>query len=464
MKIQNKLLLLIYGIIVPSLICVIVFALLYTGLSHGQYFYNEKTQIGAPWNMHRLLRSVFEPSQEGEAALNSDVLLVLDNNGAIHYLNPRVFPQDESLQQVDVLRLITDYYTDRGLVFTRYQYKESYGTLIYFSRWMGKVSNRLAQVIPSVILFSIFLLVVPVVLAMRVVTQLRSDLNKLTQAIACVSTGQTDSLFSEKERCGDFAELFSAVEMMADKRKEEEERRSRFFLAVSHDLKTPLTSIKGYLEAIQDGIPQDEAEFNEYIGIMKEKADLLERRILTLIEYAVFDSGSFVESFMVIDLNPFLQTTMKMFKKEARARQVKVQTLIDIPSTLKIKGNTRMLLRCFENLFDNAVKYSDPKSPLIEIHCRCDEHNLVYSVRDNGAGIPESEQKKIFELFYRSNGNRNLPGFGLGLSSVKRIVELHNGEISCLNHPSGGAVMMVTIPIYTGKPSNDENERTEARG
>lgn len=457
MKIQTKLLLLIYGIVVPSLVCVIVFAILYSGLSHGQYIYNEKTQIGAPWNMHRIIKNVFEPSDDTDVSLDSDILLVIDNSGTIHYLNPRIFTKKNLLSGSDVLQLITDYYTDRGLVFTRYQYKETYGTLIYFSRWMGKVSNRMTQVIPSVILISIFLLVVPAILSVQVATKLRSSLKTLERAIVSVAAGQTDAAFSEEERSGDFGELFSAVEMMAGKLREEEERRSRFFLAVSHDLKTPLTSIKGYLEAIQDGIPQNDEEYDEYIDIMKEKADLLERRILSLIEYAVFDSGSLVNNFLPIDVYPFLQTTIKIFKKEALIRHVELQTVVDFPTDLKIKGNTKLLLRCFENLFDNAMKYSNPVSPLVEIACRCDEHNLVYSVRDNGAGIPEEEQKKIFELFYRCDRNRNLPGFGLGLSTVRSIIELHNGEISCFNHPAGGAVMMITIPIYVTADDGKSN-------
>lgn len=458
MKIQSKLLLLIYGIVVPSLVCVIVFAILYSGLSHGQYVYNEKTQIGAPWNMHRLVKKVFESADGNDVSLDSEILLVLDNSGKIHYLNPRIFTKKNLLSGSDILQLITDHYTDRGLVFTRYQYKDSYGTLIYFSRWMGKVSNRMTQVIPSVILISIVLLVVPAILSMRVVTKLRSSLKTLEKAIASVAAGQIDTAFSEEERSGDFGGLFSAVEMMAGKLREEEERRSRFFLAVSHDLKTPLTSIKGYLEAIQDGIPQSDEEYDEYIDIMKEKADLLERRILSLIEYAVFDSGSLAGSFLPIDVYPFLQTTMKMFKKEARARHVELQTVVDFPTDLKIKGNTKLLLRCFENLFDNAMKYSNAESPLVEIACRCDEHNLVYTVRDNGSGIPEEEQKNVFELFYRSNRNRNLPGFGLGLSSVRSIIELHNGEISCFNHPAGGAVMMITVPIYVSSAESRQSD------
>lgn len=461
MKIQSKLLLMIYGVVVPSLVCVIVFAILYSGLSHGQYVYDEKTGIGAPWNMHRLIRKVFDPNSDGTISLDTDILLVADNNGTIHYLNPRIFPKNYRLSGVDVLQLITDYYTDRGLVFTRYQYKDSEGTLVYFSRWMGNVSNRMTQTIPSVILISILLLVVPAIILMRMVTKLRSDLKTLENAIVSVADGGTGISFSKEDREGDFADLFASVELMAGKLKEEEERRSRFFLAVSHDLKTPLTSIKGYLEAIQDGIPQTDEEYDEYIDIMKEKADLLERRILSLIEYAVFDSGSLIRAFLVIDVYPFLQTTMKMFKKEARARHVPLQTVIDFPTDLKIKGNTKLLLRCFENLFDNAVKYSNPDSPLVEITCRCDEYNLVYTVRDNGAGIPEEEQKNIFELFYRSNRNRNLPGFGLGLSTVKSIISLHGGDVSCFNHPDGGAVLAVTIPIYTGEGEESPDESGE---
>lgn len=462
MRIRSKLLLLIYGIVILSLICVIVFAILFSGLSHGKYVYDEETGIGAPWNMHGMLRTVFEEDRSTNRQLDSDVFLIADDSGVIYYLNPSVSFHSDHLSGSDILQLITSYYTDRGLVFTRYQYKDSSGTLVYFSRWLSNVSNRMTQVISSVILISIFFLVVPALLGMRIVTKLRRNLITLENGIVSISDGVTDISFSEKERSGDLKEIFIAVEMMAHKLKEEEDRRSRFFLAVSHDLKTPLTSIKGYLEAIQDGIPRSEEEFREYIDIMKEKADLLESRILGLIEYAVFDSGNLIQKFLVIEAFPFLQTTAKMFKKEAAARHIELHTVVDFDPKLKIKGNTKLLLRCFENLFDNAVKYSQNEHPVVEIFCHCDAHNFVFSIRDNGAGIPEAEQKNIFEPFYRSDKNRNRPGFGLGLSSAKSIVELHGGEISCFNHPNGGAVVMLTIPIYNAESEQNKDEAQEA--
>lgn len=462
MKIRSKLLLLIYGIVIPSLLCVIIFAILFSGLSHGEYIYDEETGIGAPWNMHGLLRTVFEEGGSVNRQLDSDIFLVVDDDGLIYYLNPKVPFHSNHLTASDILQLITSYYTDRGLVFTRYQYKNSSGTLVYYSRWLSNVSNRMTQVISGVILLSLFFLIVPALLGMRVVAQLRHDLRVLEKGIIAISDGVTDIVFTDEERSGDFEEIFTTVEMMAHKLKEEEDRRSRFFLAVSHDLKTPLTSIKGYLEAIQDGIPRSEEEFREYIDIMKEKADLLESRILGLIEYAVFDSGNLIQKFLVIEAFPFLQTTAKMFKKEAAARHIELHTVVDFDPKLKIKGNTKLLLRCFENLFDNAVKYSQNEHPVVEIFCHCDAHNFVFSIRDNGAGIPEAEQKNIFEPFYRSDKNRNRPGFGLGLSSAKSIVELHGGEISCFNHPNGGAVVMLTIPIYKAESEQNKDEAQEA--
>ena len=140
---------------------------------------------------------------------------------------------------------------------------------------------------------------------------------------------------------------------------------------------------------------------------------------------------------------------------------MELHTVVDFNSDLQIKGNTKLLMRCFENLFDNAVKYCCNEHPVVEVNCRRDEHNLVLIVHDNGAGIPEAEQKNIFEPFYRSDKNRNRPGFGLGLSSAKSIVELHGGEISCFNHPDGGAVMMITIPIYKPEPEQDNDGNRE---
>ena len=461
MKIRSNLLLVSSGIVIPSLLGGIRFALLFSGLSHGEYIYDEETGIGAPWNMHGLLRTVFEEGGSVNRQLDSDIFLVVDDDGLIYYLNPKVPFHSNRLTASDILQLITSYYTDRGLVFTRYQYKNSSGTLVYYSRWLSNVSNRMTQVISGVILLSLFFLIVPALLGMRVVAQLRHDLRVLEKGIIAISDGVTDIVFTDEERSGDFEEIFTTVEMMAHKLKEEEERRSRFFLAVSHDLKTPLTSIKGYLEAIQDGIPHNDEEYCEYIDIMKEKADLLESRILGLIEYAVFDSGSLARNFLPIDVFPFLETIGKMFKKEAVARHVELHTVVDFNSDLQIKGNTKLLMRCFENLFDNAVKYCCNEHPVVEVNCRRDEHNLVLIVHDNGAGIPEAEQKNIFEPFYRSDKNRNRPGFGLGLSSAKSIVELHGGEISCFNHPDGGAVMMITIPIYKPEPEQDNDGNRE---
>ena len=199
MRIRSKLLLLIYGIVILSLICVIVFAILFSGLSHGKYVYDEETGIGAPWNMHGMLRTVFEEDRSTNRQLDSDVFLIADDSGVIYYLNPSVSFHSDHLSGSDILQLITSYYTDRGLVFTRYQYKDSSGTLVYFSRWLSNVSNRMTQVISSVILISIFFLVVPALLGMRIVTKLRRNLITLENGIVSISDGVTDISFSEKE-------------------------------------------------------------------------------------------------------------------------------------------------------------------------------------------------------------------------------------------------------------------------
>lgn len=461
MKIQSKLLLLIYGVILPPLFCLVLFGFLYGRLSSNPLDPNNQDSQSFG-HITRLVNHLLEDNPQcGEDHLfMEDIFCLIEKDGSIRYINPLVMKDPpEYLTGNELLQIVLKHKKDVGLVFSPYQYDNFDGTLIYFSRWFGPLSSRLIQFIPTIILLSIFVLIIPAALGMRFVVQLRYSIQTLEKAIFSVADGTSQINFSKDDFSGDFGQLFYAVQIMSQQLKDEEERRSRFFLAVSHDLKTPLTSIKGYLEALQDGIPETPEEYNDYVGIMVEKAEILEKRIYSLIEYAIFDADTMIMNFQPIEIRDFLKTSMKMFKKEAKSHGVNLITDIQVSSGIMVKGNTKMLIRCFENLLDNSIKYCNKENPKVEIHCYSSTECLHFILRDNGVGIAEGDIKKIFDPFFRCDKNRNRPGFGLGLSSVKSIIEIHNGTILYHNHEEGGAVFEITLPYYDEK--NDDKSQGE---
>lgn len=227
---------------------------------------------------------------------------------------------------------------------------------------------------------------------------------------------------------------------------ETEKRRKQLVASISHDLRTPLTSIKGYVEALQDGIVTDKAMYDTYLNTINEKTDLLNHLIDDLSVYAKKDAGEFSLNFERVHTGKTLNNYLD--HKISEFRNSPIQLVLKKPFIATyIYADPYRLTQMLENLISNAKKYTHTK---IEVATEVQNYHLKIHIRDDGDGIPQDVLQNIFDPFFMVNkkkDQRDKRGTGLGLSIVKQLAEAHNGSISVESIVGKGTCFTLDIPL-----------------
>jgi signal transduction histidine kinase len=304
----------------------------------------------------------------------------------------------------------------------------------------GKVS-LLALRLEGPIPIMSFVIVAATILIVLVTRSLRKGIDRLERATSRVANGDLEFELLPHGR-DEIAALTRSFESMRKALKEEQAKRSRFLMAVSHDLKTPLTAIKGYLEAIQDGLAEDPETLKHHLTIIGEKSGVLERRINELIDYVKMSTGQWQLLHHPIRMHHFLSELGKVFASDARVFHRHFECSIDLPEDLELPGDEGLLTRALDNLFHNALRYTR-EGDTIHLHATQERGDIVITFQDSGMGVAEEEIERIFEPFYRTSGSRREAGFGLGLSTVRSILSAHGWSIKAVSPPGQGLKLII---------------------
>ena len=234
--------------------------------------------------------------------------------------------------------------------------------------------------------------------------------------------------------------------------RDEAERQSRlkdeFLATLSHELRTPMNAILGWLSILESGKPI--REIHSALAVIRRNADLQSKLIEDLLDMNRLVSGNVQLEIGPVDVGVLLQTTMQGLKPAAEAKGVQLIASVEtIASTLQ--GDPRRLQQVLWNLVHNAIKFT-PRGGRVEIHVAAIDGDLQLTVQDNGQGIKPSFLPHVFEKFRQQDSSTTRPtfGLGLGLSIAKQIVELHGGTIRAASPGDGlGATFLVRIPIAT---------------
>lgn len=237
----------------------------------------------------------------------------------------------------------------------------------------------------------------------------------------------------------------SAVQSMDDERKIEKSK-DELITNVSHDLRTPLTSIIGYLGLIEDKQYQNEEDILKYTHIAYEKAKQMKNLVDDLFEYTKVQQHGAPVNIMRVDLNQLLEQLTASFALEADRRGIKISSKV-VPNPLMIEADPEKLGRVFNNLVANAFKYGNGAS-YIRITAHQEQDKVVVKVANDGTPIPEKAQSHLFERFYRAEASRSRAtgGTGLGLAIVKSIVDLHHGQVT-VSSDADETAFIVTLPL-----------------
>ena len=235
--------------------------------------------------------------------------------------------------------------------------------------------------------------------------------------------------------------------------KKSEQLRSDFVANVSHELKTPLVSIKGFLETISNSAKDDPKAQEKFIKIMQEQANKMEILILDLMSLSRIEMQEHIQPDGKVNMKEIIDSIQNIPNKTLNKKNIKINSNIEDHLPL-VRGNYEKLSEVVQNIYDNAIKYTKEKTT-ISIALKRNNTKLLngavsLSIKDEGIGIAKDEIHRVTERFYRtSNAKKNLiQGTGLGLAIVKHIVNQHRGELEINSRLNEGSEFIIYLPIY----------------
>ena len=225
-----------------------------------------------------------------------------------------------------------------------------------------------------------------------------------------------------------------------------QKRNAEFVSAVSHEMKTPLSGIKAYVELLVDGDAEDDETREEFLGVINGQADRLQRLIDNMLNLARIEAGVVNVSKQTQSLNELLEEAVHVVQPSAEAKQIELVTELS-PMYLGVLADRDMLLQSAINLLSNAIKYT-PAEGRVVLRSRLEDDHLKFEVQDTGVGLDEEDCRRVFEKFYRVNKSKDMAsGTGLGLPLAKHIVEdVHGGRLSAESTLGQGSTFTVTLP------------------
>lgn len=333
--------------------------------------------------------------------------------------------------RLSVLAPITDgsTLTIRGYVAMHYPMSE-----LYYQR-------ELFLSISYILFLLLFLLSLSILLLFRKIVY--TPLKKITEGTNEFAAGHLDYQIpiSSNDEMGALA---ASLNYMSDVLNQSGEYQRNFIANISHDFRSPLTSIKGYVEAIADGTIPVEMQ-GRYLEIVSREVERLEKLTSSLLTLNNLEVKSRIMNIRPFDINKVIKNTAASFEGSCRARKILIE-LILTGEQLSVTADMEQIQQVLYNLLDNAIKFSNDNST-ITIETTEKNEKVFVSVKDHGCGIPKEILPKIWERFYKQDSSRgkDRKGTGLGLSIVKEIINSHNQNINVISTEGVGTEFLFTL-------------------
>lgn len=309
----------------------------------------------------------------------------------------------------------------------------------------GFIEKSMRFALICVGLFEIFCILLVVSLS-HTITRSITVLNKNTERIA---GGELDVTLDYEKNTKNDNEITSLTENLDKMRlalKDDEERRTKFIMGISHDLRTPVAVIKGYTEAMSEGFCDTPEETKKSLEIISTKTEQLETMINTLINFVKLNQTEWAQQLKKQKIAPVFRefangavTTGGIFKRNVTAE-------VTIDENIEVPFDKELVQRTLENLFSNALRYTN-ENDSIDIRVWQDGSVIKFTIKDSGIGIKKEDLEKIFDMFYRASSSRREEGMGIGLATVMTIVKAHGWNISVQSEFGEGSEFMIAIPL-----------------
>lgn len=306
-----------------------------------------------------------------------------------------------------------------------------------------------------VIVFIISLVVVTLtngVLSTKIYKKLIVPLELLSYGAEQIKNGNLDFEMNYEsddefgQVCSDFNEMRLRLKDSIDMQLKYEEDRKQLVVGISHDLRTPLTAIKGYVEGLRDGVANTPKKQKKYLDTIYNKACDMDVLVDSFFLFSKLDTGRFPFKFNIVNIKEYIKNFYDSAKKEFYEKDAEVFFESNCKDLTMVKLDSQEMNRVLLNILNNSVKYRGDNKVKITINLFEKETSVTLEISDNGTGVPDEDISKLFLCFYRGDISRTKPneGSGLGLAIAKHIVEAHGGKIEAYNKE--GLTIKITIP------------------
>ena len=326
------------------------------------------------------------------------------------------------------------------------------------SLMIGQIVSKRAMKL-MIIALIISQAITSILLALWIRQDIYNPLKDLSKGMQNIGEGNFEYRLQSNVK-GDLTILYENYEQMRWKLKESEEEKAQnekkskeLVSNITHDLKTPITSIKGYVEGIMDGVADTPEKMDKYIKTIYNKANDMDRLINELTTYSGIDSNKIPYHFHVINISDYFSDCVEEVGLDLEQKGIRLNYTNLIPVETKMVADPEQLKKVINNIISNSVKYMGHPDGTIDIRLLDENESVKIEIEDNGIGIAAKDIGNIFERFYRADASRNSMqgGNGIGLSIVKKIIEDHGGYIWATSKEGEGTCMHFVFRKYQEK-------------
>lgn len=314
------------------------------------------------------------------------------------------------------------------------------------SRSLAAIDVLLGEVFNRMIAVLVLLVAAVFLVSLYLYRKINPPLYEIRQGAERYAGGNFDRMLPDYQ-VREISDLANAMNQMATKLDSLENLRQEFVANVSHELKTPVTTIKGFTETLIDGAKHDPEELDRFLDIISRQTDRLSNIIGDLLTLSRLESAPLSEV-LALDwhnLCDILVSSRDVCKSRADKKHIQLQ--LDCVYPIRVHVDQSLLMQAVVNLIDNAIKYS-PEGTTVKVSARLEERRVRIDVNDEGPGIMDIHIPRLFERFYRADKarSRKLGGTGLGLAIVKHITNVHQGEVEVTSLIGNGSTFTIWLP------------------
>lgn len=345
-----------------------------------------------------------------------------------------------------------------------YQLSQGAATIAEFSEarhnFVTQVKNYIFDV---TVLVCIFVPLIVICLVLWIYHSIIAPISMLKVATQNIKNGNLDFEVEVHnkdeigELCEDFEDMRKRLKDNAEEKIYSDQQNKELISNISHDLKTPITAIKGYVEGLMDGVADTPEKRNKYLQTIYSKAIDMDHLINELTFYSKIDTNKIPYTFNRINVVDYFEDCAEDLGRELEEEQIGFTYQNYVDDSVQMIADAEQIKRVINNIIGNSKKYSDKSETKIHMTVKDVGDFIQVEIEDNGKGIAAKDLPYIFDRFYRTDASRNSSkgGSGIGLSIVKKIMEDHGGKIWVTSKEGIGTVMYLVIRKYQEVPVNE---------